>query len=105
DYVRTARAKGVADRQVRDRHVARNSMLPALSRLFTGLPYILTGLIIIERELQVGGLSTVLFAAVQEVDVPLIVGLLVTLGVGLVVRLVLDVLHAALDPRIRVEAA
>lgn len=102
DYVTTARAKGVADLSVRDRHVARNAILPVLSRAIIGVPYLLSGQIIIERELQLAGLSWVLFDAVARVDVPLIVGVLVVIGaLVLVLRLVLDILHAALDPRIR----
>ncbi|MGH8937504.1 MAG: ABC transporter permease [Acidimicrobiia bacterium] len=102
DYVFTARAKGVPERAVRDRHVARNALLPALSRFVTGLPYVLTGLIIIERELQLGGLSSVLFRALEVVDVPLITGTLVVIGViALGFRLVLEFVQAALDPRIR----
>ncbi|MDP8959658.1 MAG: ABC transporter permease [Actinomycetota bacterium] len=102
DYVATARAKGVPERLVRDRHVGRNAILPALSRFFTGVPYVITGLIIIERELAVQGLSSVFFAAVQEVDIPVILGTLVMIGmIGLALRLALDVLHAVLDPRIR----
>lgn len=102
DYVATARAKGVPDVAIRDRHVARNAILPVLSRAIIGVPYLLSGLIIIERELQLSGLSWVLFNAVARVDVPLIIGVLVVIGaLVLVLRLVLDIIHAALDPRIR----
>lgn len=102
DYVTTARAKGLPDTLIRDRHVARNAILPVLSRAIIGVPYLLSGLIIIERELQLSGLSWVLFDAVARVDVPLIIGVLVVIGMlVMVLRLVLDVIHAALDPRIR----
>lgn len=102
DYVATAFAKGVPDGSIRDRHVARNAILPVLSRAIIGVPYLLSGLIIIERELQLSGLSWVFFDAVARVDVPLIIGVLVVIGaLVLVLRLVLDVIHAALDPRIR----
>jgi peptide/nickel transport system permease protein len=102
DYVTTARAKGVPEVSIRDRHVARNAILPVLSRAIIGVPFLLSGLIIIERELQLSGLSWVLFDAVARVDVPLIIGVLVVIGVlVLVLRLVLDVMHVALDPRIR----
>lgn len=117
-YVMTARAKGLAESDVRDRHVAPNALLPALSRFFVGIPYVLTGLVIIEHEFairtptsvgvitefDVRGLSTVLFEAVADLDVPVILGALVTVGlVVLVLRLALEVLHARLDPRIRVQ--
>lgn len=102
DYVTTARAKGVPDVSVRDRHAARNAVLPVLSRAIIGVPYLLSGLIIIERELQLSGVSWVFFDAVSRVDVPLIIGVLVIIGaLVLALRLILDVIHAALDPRVR----
>jgi peptide/nickel transport system permease protein len=104
DYVLTARAKGISERLIRDRHVARNALLPVLSRSFTALPYMLAGLIIIEHELALGGLSSAFFAAVQSVDTPVIIGVLVALGVlTLGARFVLDLVQASLDPRIRLE--
>jgi ABC-type dipeptide/oligopeptide/nickel transport system permease component len=103
DYVLAARAKGLDEHAVRERHAAPNAVLPALSRLFASVPYILAGLIIIEREFRVAGLSTTFFAAVETVDVPLLVGTLVAVGiVVLLLRLGLEVAHAAIDPRIRV---
>jgi ABC-type dipeptide/oligopeptide/nickel transport system permease component len=102
-YVTTARAKGLSEVQVRERHVTPNAVLPAMSRFFVSVPYVLTGLIIIEREFAFAGLSTTFFTAVEEVDVPLILGTLVVLGVlVLVLRLGLEVAHAAIDPRIRI---
>lgn len=118
DYVLTARGKGVPEQQIRDRHVARNVSLPILSRTVAALPFLLTGLIIIEYQVQVGscalmsdtgqcvywsgGLSTTLFTAIREIDIPVIVGVLLTMGaVLLVLRLVAEVAHAALDPRLR----
>jgi peptide/nickel transport system permease protein len=120
DYVLTARAKGVPEHLVRDRHVARNVALPVLARSFAALPFLLTGLIIIEYQVQIGscalsqgaecvywsgGLSTTLFNAVRSADTPVIVGVLVTMGVLLLVlRLVAETAQAALDPRIRLGA-
>lgn len=117
DYVLTARAKAVPERQIRDRHVARNVVLPVLARSFSALPFLLTGLIIVEFQVQLGscalaegvdcvfwqgGLSTTLFSAVRDVDVPVITGVLVVTGVLLLVlRLVAETAHVALDPRIR----
>jgi peptide/nickel transport system permease protein len=103
DYVLVAHAKGLPDRVVRDRHVGRNAVLPTLSRFLTGVPYLLTGLIILEREFQLGGLSSLFFVSIEEANTPLIIGTLLMMGViGLVARVVLDVLHFTLDPRIRV---
>jgi hypothetical protein len=102
-YVATARAKGLSEAAVRERHVAPNATLPALSRFFVSVPYILTGLIIIEREFQMEGLSSTFFLAVEDVDVPLMLGTLVVIGILVLgLRLVLEVTHAAMDPRIRI---
>lgn len=102
DYVLTAQAKGVTRARIRDVHVSRNVALPALSRLAVALPALLTGLVIVERELELRGLSQVLFDAVDNVDTPVIIGVLVVIGLlVLVLRLGLEVLHAWLDPRVR----
>jgi ABC-type dipeptide/oligopeptide/nickel transport system permease component len=119
DYVLTARAKAVPERQIRDKHVARNVVLPVLSRSFSALPFLLSGLIIVEFQVQLGscalsddvgncvywsgGLSTALFSAVRNVDAPVITGILVVTGILLLVlRLVAETAHVALDPRIRI---
>lgn len=105
-YVQTARAKGLPDDLVRDRHVARNAILPALSRFVVGLPLILTGLMIVERELGLGGLSTEFFAAVERADIPVMMGALVAFGaIAMLARLALEVVHAWLDPRLRTEVS
>jgi peptide/nickel transport system permease protein len=102
DYVTAARAKGMSDRWIRDRHVAPNAVIPALSRFFAGVPFLLTGLIIIERQLGLHGLSSVFFGGIENANVPLVVGTLVMVGVLVAfLRLVLDVVHAVIDPRIR----
>lgn len=115
DYVLTGRAKGLADHVVRDRHVARNAIPPVLAGSFLTFPTVLAGMMIIEFELggrvgtdpslgrtHVEGLSSVLFAAIESQDIPVIMGILVVLGlVGVVFRVVLDVAIATLDPRRR----
>lgn len=102
DYVVTARAKGLSSREIRDWHVSRNAILPAMSRFVVGLPLLLTGLIIVERELEIRGLSTLFFDAAREADLPVVLGALVAFGaITLLARLGLDVLHAVYDPRVR----
>ena len=103
DYVGTARAKGVPGRLIRDRHIAPNAILPAISRLVSSLPYLLAGLIIIERELGFRGVASLFFGAIEAADVPVIVGILVVIGVvGVLLRLVLDFVQAGIDPRLRI---
>jgi ABC-type dipeptide/oligopeptide/nickel transport system permease component len=61
-------------------------------------------LIIIERELNVGGVASLFFSAIESGNVPIIIGILAVVGViGLVLRIVLDMIQAVIDPRIRAE--
>ena len=102
DYVLTGRAKGLSERAVRDRHVARNVMAPVLAGSFLTFPTVLAGMIIVEYELEMSGLSSVLFAAIEFQDIPVIMGVMVVLGLmGIAFRLITDVTIASLDPRQR----
>lgn len=102
DYVHVARAKGLPERRVRDHHAARAALLPILSRFTVSIPYFLTGLAILESVFGGVGLGTLIFDAVAIQDTPVIVGSLFVVGVvTLMLRVLLDVLHAALDPRVR----
>lgn len=102
DYVLTARAKGIAEREVRDVHVGRNALIPTLAASFLALPTLLAGMVIIEFELQVRGLSWAFFQAVENQDIPVMMGVLTILGLlGVGLRLVTDLVIAHLDPRQR----
>lgn len=102
DYVLTARAKGITEAQVRDRHVSRNALAPAIAGSFLALPTVLAGMVIIEFGLEVRGLSWTFFNAVETQDIPTIMGVLVVLGLmGIALRVVADLVIAYLDPRQR----
>lgn len=105
EYITTARAKGLPGHLVRDRHAARNALLPVFSRLIVSLPYMLTGLVIIEIAVRWPGLSRSLFGALYQQDIPTVMATLLLVGiVAAIARLALDVLYAFLDPRIRYDA-
>lgn len=102
DYVLTARAKGLSERAVRDRHVARTVIAPVLAGSFLTFPTLLAGMIVVELELEMAGLSSVLFDAIEFQDIPVIMGVIVVLGlIGVGFRLITDVTIAVLDPRQR----
>jgi len=102
DYVMTAHAKGVPPRLIRDRHAGRAALLPTLSRFVVAIPYFLTGLVILESVFRVGGMGTLMFEALRLQDTPLLAGSLVVVGaITIVLRIALDMAHAALDPRLR----
>lgn len=101
DYVMTATAKGMPSHIIRDRHAGRNAIFPVLGRLIVSLPYLLSGLVIIEESVGWNGLGSVLFDAVSAQDMPVVMNVLLVIGVfTLVARLVFEVAQAALDPRI-----
>ncbi len=105
-FAETARAKGLSPAQVRDRHIVRNALLPVLSRLMITLPFLLTGIVIIEDVLSWPGVGSALWKGLYWQDMPLVLAIMLIVGVlSLVGRLVLDVIYAWLDPRIRFGAS
>jgi len=101
-YVLMAQAVGYPDKVVRDKHVARNAILPVITRLALNLPFVLVGSLVIERVFLWSAMGNVVFAAIEFYDVPLLLGILSVVGVlTLLAHILLDVLYAYLDPRIR----
>ncbi len=102
DYILTARAKGLSDRIVRDKHAARNALLPVVTSLVLSLAGVISGGIITETIFSWPGMGLTLLQAAQQKDIPLAMGALTFVGVlALIAHLVADVLYAYLDPRIR----
>jgi peptide/nickel transport system permease protein len=103
DYILTARAKGVPDWIIRDRHAARNALLPVTTSLVLALAFVIGGGIVTETIFSWPGMGLVFLQAINVSDIPLAVGALSIVGaLALVGHLVADVLYAILDPRIRV---
>lgn len=104
DYILTARAKGLPDTVVRDRHAARNALLPVVTSLVLALASIIGGGIITESIFAWPGLGLTLLNSAVSGDHPLALGALAFVGVlALVGHLVVDILYTYLDPRIRFE--
>jgi peptide/nickel transport system permease protein len=102
DYIQTARAKGLPEKVVRDKHAARNAMLPVFTSLIIGLPFTLSGGIITETIFSWPGMGLTLLQATQSEDIPLVMGTLTFIGIlALSAHLIADILYAFLDPRIR----
>lgn len=102
DYVTAARAKGLPDGQVRDRHAARNALLPVVTSLIYSLIFALDGSVIVESVFSWPGIGLTLLEAVRSEDLPLVMGAIVFIGfLSLLSHLIVDVLYAYLDPRIR----
>jgi peptide/nickel transport system permease protein len=105
DYVRTARAKGLAESAVLVRHAWRDALLPVISLAGVALPFLLTGAVLIETVFSWPGLGKLAADAISARDYPLVLGttLLATCAVVLG-SLVADLLTAVADPRVRLTA-
>ena len=101
DYVRTARAKGLNERQVTLRHAVRNALIPVITIMALQLPTVFTGAIITEQIFRIPGIGTLLISSINSSDTPVLMAIVFT-SAGLVVlfNIVADVLYGILDPRI-----
>ncbi|TDQ64226.1 peptide/nickel transport system permease protein [Maritalea mobilis] len=102
DYVRTARAKGMAEKVVVLTHVLRNSLIPVVTVIALGIPTIFSGAIITEQIFRVNGLGQLLIIGIQGSDFPLVQTLTFIFAILIVLfNLIADVIYGILDPRIR----
>ena len=102
DFVLAARAKGLPEKAVRDKHVARNALLPVVTSLVFSLAFAVDGGVIIESVFSWPGMGQTLVSAAVAEDLPLAVGAFVFVGIFvLLAHLAVDVIYVFLDPRIR----
>ncbi len=101
-YVRTARSKGLPPRVVTLRHTVRNALIPVLTITGIQLATILGGVIVVEVVFAWPGLGRLVYNAVAARDYPVIQGaVLLIAALFLLINLIVDVLYAVVDPRIR----
>jgi oligopeptide transport system permease protein len=104
DYVRTARAKGLSRNRVIGVHVLRNSLIPVITYLGVSLGDLMAGAIITEGVFNIPGVGFNLFQGIRTEDGPRVVGFVTVLVIIFIIaNLVVDILYAVLDPRIRYE--
>lgn len=102
DYVLTARAKGLPDRVVRDRHAARTALLPIVTSFALAVAVVVDGAVITETLFSWPGMGHALLSSVLEQNFPVTMGVVLVLAASvLLAHLLVDVLYAYLDPRIR----
>ena len=103
DYILTARAKGLPERIVRDRHAARTALLPVATSLVLALATVVDGGVITETVFSWPGMGQLLVGSVLSEDIPVAVGAFSFIGVlALVGHFAVDILYGVLDPRVRV---
>ena len=102
DYVRTARAKGMSNRSVTVRHVLRNSLIPVVTYLGQDLGALMAGAMITEQIFNIHGVGFLLYQSILKSEGNVVVSVVTLLVLVFVVtNLLVDLLYAALDPRIR----
>ncbi|MGE5614639.1 MAG: ABC transporter permease [Bacillota bacterium] len=104
DYLRTARAKGVSERQVTWKHALRNALIPIITQVGMALARTFAGSVIIESVFGWPGIGKLTVDAINQRDVPLACGgVILTLIVFIIMVLIVDLLYALVDPRIRAQ--
>jgi oligopeptide transport system permease protein len=102
DYVRTARAKGLSERQVVTRHVLSGGLLPVVSYSGPALAFLITGTVVVERIFALPGLGNYFINANLNRDEPLVLGIVAFLSLAILIfNLIVDVAYGFIDPRIR----
>ena len=102
DYIRTARAKGVWERVVVSRHAMRNALLPAITVIGLEFAFLIGGLVVTEQVFNLNGIGRLFVQSVSRNDFILIQGMVMLIAaIYIVVNMVVDLLYAAFDPRIR----
>ena len=102
DYVRTARAKGLAEGVVLFRHALRNAFAPVLTVIGLGVAALITGLVVTETVFAIPGIGRLVVDSIQRRDYPTIQGLMLMIALGyLTINLIIDLAYVYIDPRIR----
>ena len=106
DFVRTARAKGLSQRQALWGHVLRNAMIPVLTIAGLQFANLITGTIVVENAFVLPGIGRLVFQAISNRDLIVVRDVVMLLAaVVVLVNFVVDVLYAVVDPRLRVASA
>lgn len=103
DYIRTARAKGLFEWQVIDRHALRNAMIPVITIIGIQFGRLLAGVVVIEAVFAYSGIGQLILVAILDKDYPVVqASLMLVVTIFIIVNLLVDLSYGFLDPRIRV---
>jgi oligopeptide transport system permease protein len=102
NFIRTARAKGLASSTIFLRHVLRPALIPVVSYLGPAVAFVITGSLVVESVFGLPGSGRFLVQGAIDRDYPLVMGMIVVYGVlTLLCNLIADLLYGWLDPRVR----
>lgn len=106
DYVRTAHSKGLTENQVYIKHVFRNSLIAVVSSLGSVFASLISGTVVTESVFALPGMGHLLISSINLRDYPLIQGIILVIAViFMIINLIVDIVNARLDPRIRFAGA
>ena len=102
DYIRTARAKGLLEKIIISRHALKNALLPVVTLIGIEFAFLIGGLVVTEQVFNINGIGRLLVLSVQNQDNVLTQALvMLVVSIFVITNLVVDLLYAWLDPRIR----
>ena len=102
DYIRTAWSKGLKERVVVVRHAVKNVLIPVVTLIGLQLPILVGGAVIIENIFNLPGLGRLMLVALNDRDFPVVAGINLVFGTAVMgINLVIDLVYALLDPRVR----
>ena len=104
DYIRTAKAKGVAQYKIIFKHALRNALIPVVTYVGPMVAYILTGSMVVENIVTIGGLGSSFVTSITNRDYPTIMATTIFLAILMVVaNLLTDIAYKLIDPRITLD--
>ena len=102
EYIKTARSKGLTNVVIVLKHAFRNALIPIVTTISLSIPFLIGGAVVTEQIFAWPGIGSLMITAITSRDYPVIMGVAVLIcGVVLVANLILDLIYAALDPRIK----
>lgn len=102
DYIRTARAKGLSARRIVLRHALPNAILPIIAMIGIDIGQFMGGVVVVEAVYGWPGIGQLAWQAIQQVDIPIIMGVTLTSALAIIIgNLVADIIAPMIDPRIR----
>jgi peptide/nickel transport system permease protein len=102
DYIRTARAKGLSERQVVFKHALKNALNPVITAISGWFASLMAGVVFVEYIFAWKGLGYVIVDALNNYDLPLVLGCVLTISIiFIVINLLVDIIYSLLDPRVR----
>ena len=105
DYILTARAKGLSQKRIRDRHAARTALLPVVTSFIFTIITIIDGSVLTESIFSWPGMGQLILEAVVQEDIPLAMASFSFIGIlALIAHFIADISYAFLDPRIRIKS-